>query len=77
MCDRPRMNAADSNVSAEAPTAAVLAMAREALETYRTTCFWSLAPDFTVTPETLGIVIDGLRRHGDRRAFQIAAQLCH
>lgn len=53
----------------------ILALAREALATYRTRCFWSLDPDFAVTLETLPIVIDALRRHGDRRAFQLAAQL--
>ncbi|MFM8471204.1 MAG: hypothetical protein ACKODH_14800 [Limisphaerales bacterium] len=54
----------------------VLALAREALATYRTRCFWSLAPDFVVTIETLPILIAGLQRHGDRRSFQLAAQLC-
>ena len=54
----------------------VLALAREALAIYRTRCFWSLAPDFVVTVETLPIIIAGLQRHGDRRAFQLAAQLC-
>jgi len=58
------------------PTGSRLALARTALETYRTSCFWSLSPDFAVTHETLPIIISGLRQHGDRRAFQIAAQLC-
>lgn len=60
----------------EPPDSSVLAVAREALATYRTRCFWSLAPDFDVTPETLPIIIAGLRRHGDRKAFQLAARLC-
>jgi uncharacterized membrane protein len=59
------------------PPASILAAAREALAAYRTTCFWSLSPDFVVTAETLPIIIEGLRSHGDRRAFQLAAQLCH
>lgn len=53
-----------------------LALAREALETYRTRCFWFLVPDFVVDETTLPIVIRGLRSHGDRAAFLIAAQLC-
>lgn len=53
-----------------------LAAARAALAAYRTTCFWSLSPGFAVTEETLPIIIKGLRRHGDRHAFQLAAQLC-
>ncbi len=53
-----------------------LALARAALERYRTRCFWFLAPDFRVEESTLPIIIAGLRRHGDRAAFQLAAQLC-
>jgi len=56
--------------------AGTLDAARAALADYRTRCFWSLSPDFTVTEETLPIIIEGLRRHGDRRAFQLAARLC-
>lgn len=53
-----------------------LALASEALDRYRTLCFWYLSPDFTVTEETLHLVIGGLRNYGDRAAFQIAARLC-
>lgn len=53
-----------------------LALASTALVTYRTSCFWSLSPIFEVDESTLPIIIAGLRRHGDRAAFQIAAQLC-
>ena len=70
------MSLANSSAPASQPTPDVLALAREALVTYRTRCFWSLAPDFVVTAETLPIIIDGLQRHGDRRAFQLAAELC-
>ena len=52
-----------------------LRLAQTAFETYRTRCFWSLAPDFVVDESTLPILIAGLRKHGDRTAFQIAAQL--
>jgi hypothetical protein len=53
-----------------------LALAREAYAAYRTQCFWSFAPDFAVTDETLPFIIEGLRRHGDRAAFLLAARLC-
>jgi hypothetical protein len=53
-----------------------LRLARTAFETYRTRCFWSLAPDLVVDESTLPILIAGLRKYGDRTAFQIAAQLC-
>lgn len=57
-------------------TAARLELAREAFSTYRTRCFWSLSPDLQITTETLPIIIAGLRRYGDRAAFQLAARLC-
>ena len=63
--------------STEPPVAShQLVLACEALEIYRTRCFWFLAPDFQVDESTLPIIIAGLRRHGDRAAFQLAAQLC-
>jgi len=70
------MPAASPVSSASAPLRDRLRLAKEAFETYRTLCFWSLAPDFTVDESTLPIIIAGLRKHGDRAAFQIAAQLC-
>jgi hypothetical protein len=54
-----------------------LALAAAALETYRASCFWSLAPGFAVTEATLPLIVSGLRRHGDRAAFQLADRLCH
>jgi|GEM_PF-3635161 len=52
-----------------------LHLAKTAFETYRTRCFWSLAPDFVMDESTLPILIAGLRKHGDRAAFHIASQL--
>jgi len=53
-----------------------LTLAAQALEIYRTSCFWSLKPGFAVTETALPMIAAGLRRHGDRAAFQLAAQLC-
>jgi hypothetical protein len=53
-----------------------LALAQKAFLDYRSACFWSLAPDFKVSAETLPIIINGLRNYGDRRAFELAAHLC-
>ena len=54
-----------------------LALAAEALTAYRDRCFWFLAPDFAVSEATIPLIIEGLRSHGDREAFQLAARLCH
>lgn len=53
-----------------------LAVAQQAFQKYRSTCFWFLRDDLRVTEETLEIIIRGLRQHGDRQAFRIAAELC-
>ena len=73
------MSAAPLSASANGPDADLarrLEMAREAVARYRIQCFWYLAPEFEVSEETLPIVVSGLRRHGDRAAFHLAAQLC-
>ena len=58
------------------PGAERLALAAEALEAYRASCFWSLSPDFRVSEATVPLIVAGLRRHGDRVAFQLADRLC-
>lgn len=75
-CEIFRTVKSSLEIVTEPSASSTLALARAALATYRTTCFWSLSPDFIVTQETLPIIIAGLRRHGDRKAFQLAAQLC-
>ena len=52
-----------------------ISLAKAAYDSYRTRCFWYLSPGFKVEEPTLHIVIDGLRKYGDRAAFQIAADL--
>ena len=52
-----------------------LNLANDALKRYRTSCFWSMNPDFQASLETLPLIMASLRRHGDRAAFQLAARL--
>ena len=53
-----------------------LALAQEAFTRYYTRCFWYLREDLRVGPEHLDTIIRGLRAHGDRKAFLLAARLC-
>jgi hypothetical protein len=53
-----------------------LKLAQEAFHEYQAQCFWWVREDFQVTPDALPMIIKGLRSHGDRRAFFIAAELC-
>jgi hypothetical protein len=51
-------------------------MAQEAFERYYLRCFWFMDRSLQVTEDLLPRIVEGLRRHGDRRAFQLASALC-
>ena len=53
-----------------------LALAQRALQKYRSACFWYCRDDFQASEKNLDMIIRGLRRHGNREAFLIAAALC-
>jgi hypothetical protein len=57
-------------------TAENLELAQQAFAHYYARCFWFLREDLRIGPEHLDTVIRGLRAHGDREAFRIAARLC-
>jgi hypothetical protein len=50
--------------------------ARRAYKRFQTECFWSYDPDYKVTPHDLAWVIDGLKKHGGREAWNCAVRLC-
>ena len=54
-----------------------LALAQAAFTRFHTRCFWFMREDLQVEREHLETIIRGLRAHGNREAFLIAAQLCH
>ena len=53
-----------------------LALAQAAFARFHTRCFWFMREDLQVEREHLETIIRGLRAHGNREAFLIAAQLC-
>ena len=53
-----------------------LALAQAAFARFHTRCFWFLREDLRVGEEHLETIIRGLRAHGNREAFLIAAELC-
>ena len=53
-----------------------LRLAQQAFEQYYAMCFWFMDRSLRVTEDLLPRIAEGLRRHGDRRAFQLAAELC-
>jgi len=53
-----------------------LALAQQAFERFHARCFWFMREDLRVGEDDLEVIIHGLRAHGNREAFLIAARLC-
>lgn len=55
---------------------AKLALAQAAFARFHARCFWFMREDLRVSAANLPEIVRGLRAHGNREAFLIAAQLC-
>ena len=53
-----------------------LALAQAAFTRFHARCFWFMRDDLRVSEADLPEIVRGLRAHGNREAFFIAAQLC-
>jgi hypothetical protein len=42
---------------------------------YQARCFWHCRRDLVITEDLLPVVVNGLRKHGGRRGFILAAKL--
>jgi hypothetical protein len=62
----------------EAPlmTPEKLALAQSAFREFHSRCFWFMREDLLIREADLPAIVKGLRAHGNREAFFIAAQLC-
>jgi hypothetical protein len=65
-----------SKVGAGPVTPEKLALAQEAFERFHSRCFWFMREDLRVREEDLEAIVRGLRAHGNREAFLLAAKLC-
>ena len=65
-----------STVAAPPDLPARLALAQQAFERFHARCFWFMREDLRVGEQDLEAIIRGLRAHGDREAFLLAARLC-
>ncbi len=50
--------------------------ARRAFRDFHAQCFWYMPSDMKITLEDVPEVARGLRQHGGRRGFLLAAKLC-
>lgn len=60
-------------------SARAMVRVREARRLYRrfhAACFWSYDPEYRVGIADVDWVVDRLRRHGGREAWEIASRLC-
>ena len=58
------------------PLTEKLVMVRQAFVQFRTRCFWYMRPDFVPTEEDVPRIAEGLRLHGGRTGWMLAAALC-
>jgi hypothetical protein len=50
--------------------------ARRAYREFQAECFWSYDPDYEIKLADVPWVVEQLQKHGGRRAWEKAAQLC-
>lgn len=53
-----------------------LALAQQAFRDFHSRCFWFMREDLRVTEDDVPAIVKGLRTHGNREAFLLAAKLC-
>jgi hypothetical protein len=53
-----------------------LQLAAQAFGEFYAECFWYLRPDLPIDEAAIPEIVRGLRRHGGRRGFLLAARLC-
>ena len=56
--------------------AELLQLAMDAYREFHAECFWYLRPDLPIDVAAIPEIARGLRRHGGRRGFLLAARLC-
>jgi hypothetical protein len=75
-----RKGGARSRRRLSAEEARAMVRVREARRAYRefhARCFWSYPPDLAIGPDDARWVAEQLMKHGDRRAWEKGARLCH
>lgn len=50
--------------------------ARRAFRRFHASCFWSFDPNYVVTASDVPWVVEQLRKHGGRSAWEAANRLC-
>ena len=61
-------------------TARTMVRVREARRVYRrfhAKCFWSFDPSYRIGASDIAWVVEQLRKHGGRDAWEVARKLCH
>ena len=79
LADIGRRGGSKSRRTLDSETARAMVRLREARRAYRRfhpNCFWSFDPEYLVKASDLQWVIEQLRKHGGREAWETAGKLC-
>ena len=79
LADIGRRGGRKSRRTLDSATARAMVRVREARRAYRhfhARCFWSFDPDYVIRATDIPWVVERLRRHGGRDAWEIASKLC-
>ncbi len=79
LADIGRRGGRKSRRSLSADAARRMVRVREARRAYRrfhARCFWSCDPDYVIGASDIAWVVEQLRRHGGRDAWELARKLC-
>jgi hypothetical protein len=63
----------------DSETARAMVLVREARRAYRrfhARCFWSFDPGYSIGPSDVAWVVEQLRKHGGRDAWEVSRKLC-
>ena len=50
--------------------------ARRAYRRFHARCFWSFDPEYIIGPSDVAWVVEQLRKHGGRDAWEVSRKLC-
>jgi hypothetical protein len=60
----------------QARTMVLVREARRAFKRFQASCFWSYDPNYQISKNDVTWVAQQLKKHGDRRAWEVGERLC-
>ena len=67
---------ADHMIKSQTHNLLIAGRAQQLFIDYYAQCFWHYDRNLQITPSNMNIVIEGLRKHGGKKGFILASELC-